>query len=365
MMLGFVGLGQCGANLASEAHKRGFLSGAINFSQKDLDAVEVKHKLRLLGSEGVGKQRDLGVQLFQDQWETAIGFIRDNFSNCKLIVFAFSSSGGSGSGISPILLDMSIQLFPDKVFIALAILPELSESETSQRNCISTFEELSALNVAVFPVDNEQTRITNPSIGKNRLFEITNQQSVDLICKLVGYTEKYSKTGNFDEKDLLNVLKTRGIATISEVSISGSLKQVNLTTEGISEKINDSWSHSVFAPISSDIIQRAALIFDGQEELMGFLQPNTWFNSFKTHPYEIFEGYYHESKGSVITLLTGLKWSFNRLKDIELSLESKQNHDEGEILLEQGYKSSLNLRKPIKKQEKKVSVMDILNKYNR
>lgn len=364
-MLGVIGLGQGGSNVAEEAHKRGVLSGAINFSLQDLQAVNVKHKLRLLGSEGVGKKRDEAIQLFQDQWETAIGFIRDNFSNCKLIAFAFASSGGSGSGVSPILLDMAIQMFPDKVFVALVIMPELSESETSQRNCIATFEELSSLDTCVFPVDNEQTRLANSSIGKNRLYEITNQQSVDLICKLVGYTEKHSKTGNFDEKDLLNVLRTRGIATVSEVSISGSLKQVNLSTEGIAQKINGSWIQSVFAPVSSDSVRRAALIYDGSEELMSFVQPNTWFNCFKAHPQEIFEGFYHEQKGSIITLLTGLKWSFNRLKDIESSLESKQNHDESEILLEQGYKSSLTLRQPVKKQEKKISIMEILNKYNR
>lgn len=362
-MLGIIGLGQAGSNLASEAAKRGVLTGAINFSQRDLDAVEVKHKLRLLGSEGVGKQRNEAIRLFQEQWETAVGFVRDNFSNCKLIALTFSSSGGSGSGIAPILLDMLIQMFPEKVFIALVIMPEISESETSQKNCIATFEELSGLDLAVFPVDNQQIRLQNPSIGKNRLYEISNLQSVDTICRLVGYTEKHSKTGNFDEKDLLTTLRTRGIAIITETPISTSLTQVNLTVDGISEKVNSSWAHSVFAPLSSDSIQRAAIVFDGQEELMSFLQVSNWFKDFKVKPHEIFEGYYHEQRGNVMTLLTGLKWSFSRLKDIESSLEHK--HDESEVSLEQGYKSSVSLRQPIKKQEKKVSVMDILNKYNR
>jgi cell division GTPase FtsZ len=365
-VLAVIGLGQAGSNISEEVGKYGILNGAINYSQKDLDAVEVKHKLRLLGSEGVGKQRFDAISLFQHQWETAINFIRDNFSNSKVIAFAFSSSGGSGSGISPILLDMAIQMFPDKVFISLVVIPEIKEAESSQVNCVSTFEELSALDVAVFPVDNQQIRNQNPTVGKNRLYEISNQEAASLICKLAEYTSKHSKNGNFDEKDLLTVLRTRGLATISETQLSSSLQSINLTSEGVADKVIQSWDNSVFAPLSSDSVQKAAVIFDGSESLMDFIRVETLFESFQNQPVDIFEGYYHEGKGKILTVLTGLKWSFKRLDDIEKSLINKQNHDESGISSDIGYKvDSSIIRASAKKQEKKVSVMDILSKYNR
>ncbi|GAB6989445.1 FtsZ/tubulin family protein [Paenibacillus pini] len=364
-MLAVIGSGQAGSNIAAEAERLGLLAGAINYSQKDLDAVNVKHKLRLLGSEGVGKNRDDAIKLFQDQWETAISFIKDNFANEKIIAFAFSSSGGSGSGISPILLDMAINLLPDKTFIALVILPDLTESETAQINCLATFEELSQLDLAVFPIDNQQIRNQNPSIGKNKLFEISNKNATSLIYNLSSYTNKHSKNGNFDEKDLITVLKTRGIATISETPLSASLQTIDLTIEGLIDKITESWQKSIFAPLSSDKAISAAIVFDGQENLMDFIRLDSLFSSFHLPPIEVFEGYYHEHSGKIITLLSGLRWSFNRLKDIELTFNNKQ--DQNEKLVDKSYKMNLNIsRTPFeKKQEEKVSVLDILSKYNR
>jgi len=323
-MLSIIGLGQAGSNIASEAGRLGYLSGAINFSQKDLDAVEVKHKLRLLGSEGVGKNRNEAIHLFQDQWETAVNFIRDNFSNSKIIAFAFSSSGGSGSGIAPILLDMVINLMPDKTFIALVVVPEENEAQSSQINCLSTFEELSNLDVAVFPIDNQQIRNQNPTIGKSKLYELSNQETASLICKVAEYTNKHSKNGNFDEKDLITVLRTKGIATIAETSLSTSLQSINLTPEGVADRVFHSWQTSVFSQLSSGKVEKAAIIFDGQESLMDFVRTNAFFTTFQTPPTDVFEGYYHEHTGKVITILTGLTWSFERLKDIEKTLMSKQ-----------------------------------------
>lgn len=364
-MLAVIGLGQAGGNIAAESEKLGLLCGSINFSQKDLDSTNVKHKLRLLGSEGVGKNRNQAIELFQEQWETAINFIKDNFSNSKVIAFAFSSSGGSGSGISPILLDMAINLMPEKVFIALTVIPEKSESQAAQINCLSTFEELSRLDVAVFPVDNQQIRNQNPNIGKSKLYDLSNVEAATLMYKIAEYTTKHSKSGNFDEKDLLTVLRTRGIATISETSISSSLQQINLTPDGVADRVIQSWQESVFAPLSSSKVNKSAVLFDGQESLMDFFRVDYLFKTFKTPPAEVFEGYYHESTGKIITILTGLTWAMERLKDIETSLmvvEDPSEEDELRFTFK-SQSSSVNLIKP--NRDKKPNVMDILNKYKR
>lgn len=369
-MLGVVGLGQAGANIAQEAFNLGLLSGAINFSQKDLDSVDVKHKLRLLGSEGVGKNRDEAITLFQTQGETALRFIQDHFSNCDIIVFAFSSSGGSGSGISPILLDVVTNMMPEKTFVAFAVLPELSEATTSQINCLKTFEELSGLNIAVFPIDNQQVRNQTPHIGKNKLFEISNKNSVYLLNKLVSYTEMHSKNGNFDKKDLLTVLATQGIATITETDIATIGSNINLTPQGVAEKVRKSWFNSLFTPIEQEKVTRAAIIFDGQESLMDHIRHDLMFSEFiHGMPIDLFEGYYHASTGKVISILTGLSWCNSRLQDIETLIMSNKDKVESVLLSQVIYQSNANdLMSKIRKQpekEKKKSMMDILSKYKR
>lgn len=357
-MIAVIGLGQAGSNIAEEASKAGFLTGAINYSQRDLDSVNVKHKLRLLGSEGVGKKRNEAIELFQDQWETASSFVRDYFSNSKVIIFTFSTSGGSGSGVSPILLEVCQNTLPNTTFVAMPIIPEITESQTSQINCLNTFTELSKLDIAAFPIDNQQARNTHGLAGKNKIFEITNQSAISHLIKLVSYTTKYSKNGNFDEKDLITVLDTPGIATIAECEIA--TLNSNVSPQGVSNKIIQSWESSIFAPVTSKRIERAAIIFDGQDSLMEYVQHNLIFQEYMP---ELFEGNYHESNGKVTSLLTGLPWSFKRLKDIQESLKIYKDQQESIALTnEELFTPTISVSSVPKKSEKK-SVLEILNKY--
>ncbi|GFN32570.1 hypothetical protein [Paenibacillus xylaniclasticus] len=368
-MLSVVGLGQAGSNIAAEAHSMGISSGAINFSQKDLDAVEVKHKLRLLGSEGVGKNRDSAIKLFQDQWEVAVNFIKDYFANSKVVVFAFSSSGGSGSGVSPILLDIVRQLMPEITFAAFAILPESSEATTSQINCLKTFEELNNIDCAIFPIDNQQIRKFNPSVGKNKLYELSNRESIRLLNQIVSYTSLHSKNGNFDVKDLITVLNTRGIATISEANISSLSQGVDLTPEGVASKVISSWVTSPFTPIQNEKVTKAAIIFDGQESLLEAVRHELMFSGFKNGIHDLFEGYYHEHSGKIVSLLTGLSWCSERLNDIELSIKNNQDNLVSTLTTNEQYRFEADWISQVKavtsKPTKKQSISDILNKYNR
>lgn len=366
MQIGIVGAGQAGSNVADEANKLGFLTGAINFSQKDLDSVNVHHKLRLLGSDGVGKNREEAIRLFKDQWQTASSFINDNFSNCDLIVFAFSSSGGSGSGIAPILLDIARSTMPDKVFAAIVIIPELTEATTSQINCLSTFSELSSVDVAIFPVDNQQVRNINPYVGKNKIYEIANKTIINLLEKVVSYTNKKSKNGNFDKKDFLTTLNTGGIGTISEVDIATLGNNINLTPQGVAQTVKDSWSNSIFVPIEQQKVTRAAIIFDGQEVLMDHIRHDLMFTDFANGmPIDLFEGNYHESNGKIMSILTGLEWCSTRLNDIEKLLNSNRDKVESVLVSQNVYQSDTNslLNKIRKVPEVKKNVTDILNKY--
>ncbi|MED4262475.1 cell division protein FtsZ, partial [Priestia aryabhattai] len=81
-MIGIVGIGAAGGNIADLAFENGINAVALNFSERDLESLDfVEERLRLIGSEGVGKNRDEAINLMVDKnWELALKFIKENFS---------------------------------------------------------------------------------------------------------------------------------------------------------------------------------------------------------------------------------------------------------------------------------------------
>jgi cell division GTPase FtsZ len=375
MNIAIIGLGGAGGNIADEAAKAGFVSGAINFSQKDLDALEnVEHKLKVIGSEGVGHNREVALNLMQKHYESIVSFLQDNFSNplIECIMFAFSTSGGSGAGMSSAMVDISSELFPEKILCAVAILPDEYEATKAQINCSETFEDLSKLDVAVFPIDNNQIRLHHNGVGKNKIFEITNKTFVSLLEKIISYTNKHSKNGNFDKRDLLTILKTRGVAIMAEADVA--LINSNLSTRGIADSIHQSWEKSIFAPIEFIQVIRAGVIFDAQEFLMEHLDHKVIFEKFRDGmPIDLFEGNYHESNGKVLTIIAGLPWCRARLSQVDEIIEKSKSKVENAISAEQEtYQSktkagevSAMLKTSSVQEKPKRSASDIFSKWKR
>ncbi|KNB70178.1 hypothetical protein [Brevibacillus reuszeri] len=270
-MIGVVGLGGCGGNFADEAIKHGFYSVALNYSERDLKSLEyVEDIFQLEGSEGGGKNRDLAIELLVPQYDQTINWLKDKFSSpeIKVIAFYFASSGGSGAGIAPLIMDLLQNAMPEKTIVGFPIIPDETEDDTAQTNCLSTFEELSRLEIALYPIDNQQVKKFSPNIPKNKLYDTTNTNGIHMLKTLVSYIDKSSKNGNFDERDLLTVLQTKGIGHISEIhfmSLSESQQSIQLSPQGISTLIHDQWNRSIFAPIEFDFVTRAGVIFDGEE----------------------------------------------------------------------------------------------------
>lgn len=378
-MIGIIGCGGAGGNFADEAIKHGFYSVAINYSQRDLDSLEhVEYKLKLKGSEGVGKNREEATALLAEQYDAVVNWLKEHLSSpsIKVIAFYFATSGGSGSGIAPLLIELIQSIMPEKTVIAFPILPDESEDSTAQLNCIAASEELSRLDILSLPVDNQQVKKLNPNIPKNKLYEITNTSALYLLHSLLSYINKSSKNGNFDEQDLLTILRTKGIGHICEInfmSLSDVNSSIQLSPEGISKLIHEQWEKSIFSPIEFNHVTRAGVIFDGDERFTDLISHSHIFSSFTNGlPVGLYEGYYHEANNKIITVLSGLPWINTRLKRIEDIIE--HNKQKIETVLssqsETEYVSSVSkiadrLRMPPKSSTPKLSPAEILAKYKR
>ena len=382
-MIGVVGIGAAGGNVADEAYQQGIPAIAINYSEKDLESLEyVQERKKLIGSEGVGKNRNEAIELMAKNWETATKFVKDNFSapSIEIIMICFSTGGGSGSGIGPILIELLLAEMPDKTFVAVPIIPDTSEFMINQLNCVHASEELSRLPVCVLPIDNEQLKKTNTHIGKAKLYRRTNQTFVDMINSLYRFTEKQSKYGVLDQKDLRTILSTKGIALIALHKPSKLTEgQVNISPEGIAEGIQKSWETSIYVPTEKKQIQRAGLIFEGPDSWLEFIEPMNIFNTFENGmPMDLFEGYYQGDEVTIITILAGLSWYQKRLSEIEDIIRKQQDASQHSLLQDEEYQSTLSniqtvprslpkagVKAPVKKEQSKKKVSDIISRYKR
>lgn len=166
--LAFVGIGQCGGNVIVQAETRGFLTGAINTSPEDLNAPSMRiinNKLLLGKNGGAGKDRKIAKKDVKEHYEEIIDFIKTRIispnPDLEIIYLVFSSSGGTGSGTGPIIIDLLKRTFnkkdyPNLEFGAIVFTPSNDESPIALFNSRQCLEELHRLNIPILLPDNNK-----------------------------------------------------------------------------------------------------------------------------------------------------------------------------------------------------------------
>ncbi|AZV43705.1 cell division protein FtsZ [Peribacillus asahii] len=364
-MFACIGIGQGGSMICDKFAEYGIPTAIINYSQSDLSAcVHVENKLLLQGSEGVGRDRSLAAEQMSNNYETAISFIKEHFSqpSTELIFIIFSTGGGTGSGITPIISELLMNEM-DKTLVLCPIIPDTTESINSQLNSLNTLAEISNLECAIAPIDNQN--VFTLGIGKNQLYNAVNSKFVHSIISLIEYTERNTAFGNIDRNDILRLFETKGFLNISHIDISNLSNGVSLEPSYINKAIQESWSNNIFTSPCFDQVIRTGLIFDGQESLMSLIQPKEIFSSFTTQPLDVFEGWYTGEKGKVFTILTGMKFNPTRLQQIKDIVESQSQSIQNVLSADVSIPVSTISFQTKSKTQKKKSLSDILNKYKK
>jgi cell division GTPase FtsZ len=370
MSIAIIGMGAAGGNIAEAfSYEQGFTTGTINFSEGDLNSLtNIDYKLRLPGSDGMGKNRNNAKPFIKKHHEMITSFIKQNFSNESIdsIMFPFSTGGGSGSGMATMIIDIINNVLRNKIIVAMPILPDLSEPLPNQMNTLELFQELTQ-EVCILPIDNEQGKGQN--IPQRKLHQYVNNQVVQSITNLLNYTQKDSAISNFDHKDLISVLQTKGFATISTTDISkfDQLENIKIGQNNFHQKIIQSWNETVYTPIEHQQIVRAAFLYEGQEKLLDYLDVSNLFSIFKNEPLDTFTGIFENSGGKVTILLTGLSPIQSRLDGIEQLIQekgSKFNQLYTEPVKHTPQRSNYSFLDKVNKPKKETkNVMDILNQY--
>jgi len=375
-MFAVVGNGGAGGNIADLATRVfGIPSVAVNTSQNELNGLKnVKSKFRLIGSEGVGHNRNEAQDIFANQYQEVVDFIKQNLNqpSIEIVFVAFSTGGGTGSGISPMLIEMCSNEMPEKTFVAMPILPDLQELVVPQMNSSKTSEELAQLQCAILPIDNQAMRNMFPNIGKDELYQQTNAKALQLLDRILSYTTKQSKVGNFDRTDLRTIFNTKGVCTISELGIAKmNHGKIDLSREGVANSVQNSWKNTVFTPVEYKKVVNAGIVFDGDPSMLKFIDPQLIFSKFELGmPIDLFDGGYDESDGQLLTILSGLAWNSERMGKIDQIIQ--ESNDKIALIFNEEedvrYKSSANSIEDMIRSNKKSSgrtASDVLNKYKR
>jgi tubulin-like protein CetZ len=363
--VGILGVGQAGGNIAEIASSLGFQTALINTNKLD-GAVNtrVEKKYFVPGYNGAGQNRSLGLRAVQEHYREMIDFVKSSFKNLKLLLVAFSTDGGTGSGMSPPLIDLLIDQLPGIKVGAIAIIPERNVFAVNRINTAECIEELSKIEAisSVFLVDNDQMRKMKPQSSKHEIYLSANHQTMEAICHLLKITKKSSIYGNFDETDLMNILGTRGITIISSAAITDAK-----STSDVSTKVQISWANSIFCPVESQGVIRAGLIYEGPENNSKLINVPSIFEKVG-EPLQLFEGtYISETDPTITTILAGLSFPTRRLLSLEESLEKNKERLQNLVKNEhtQKYESTISWASDLKVKKTERHLVPISSKLTK
>lgn len=207
---GVIGLGQAGGNIANLFEGKGYDTVYVNTSQEDLNTIKGVHKLHITGADGAAKDRKKVLQLAMESFGDIVQKIEGILPH-KYIIVIYSSSGGTGSGLSTPMLKYLTQT--GKTCIPVVILPDDAiESAKACENAYNACVELMSIQGlgATFLLDN----------ARGDKFTINSK----FVCELDSFINlKNSSTyGNIDKAERKLMLSCPGVATIGKLSKSRS-----------------------------------------------------------------------------------------------------------------------------------------------
>lgn len=203
---GVIGLGACGSNIANLFEAKNYTTVYVNTSKEDLDAIKGVHKVHISGAEGAAKDRRRVLQLATETFPDIITKIESIIPQ-KYILVLFSSSGGTGSGLSTPILRYLSQT--GKVCIPVMVLPDGDvESAKANENAYNACAELMSIQGlgATFLLDN----------SKCDKFAI-NGKFVNEFDTFVNLKNS-SIYGNIDIAERKQILSCPGVAMIAKTS---------------------------------------------------------------------------------------------------------------------------------------------------
>ena len=287
---GVIGLGACGSNIANLFEGKGYNTLYINTSLEDLNVLKGAHKIHIKGAEGAAKDRKRVLQLATETFPDIIQQVESIITQ-KYIVVAFSSAGGTGSGLSTPILRYLSQI--GKVCIPVMVLPDgNAESAKANENAYNACAELMSIQGlgATFLLDNSQCdKFVINSKFANEFDAFINLKNSSMY-------------GNIDMAERKQVLSCPGIAMIAKTS----------KTKSTSADIIHSLHNGIYAEMEQKTAMYLALSISNKS--LDIKSITSEFLSL----YDQFVGF---SEATSIMVVSGLQFPFKRIEKFKNKFE--------------------------------------------
>lgn len=219
----FVGIGQAGNNIVSEILKtnKRYNGLFINTSNDDVRGIDnAKNVFIIPATSGTARDRNKAKLYVRDNIYAVIDKI-NNFPQQSTVYFVFSTGGGTGSGITPTLINVLSRTNPNLNINIVAVLPSREESKKAHENALECWNEMVKLdNVnSYFLIDNNK-RDNKLLINKefSQLFDnfmdttnsnvngVIDKAEIEKIGNARGFSAIYNIANTTNEEELQNVI---------------------------------------------------------------------------------------------------------------------------------------------------------------
>lgn len=346
--IGIIGCGNAGNQLVEAAYAAGYENVfCINSSEKDMDDSIVNQKINcfLVGNagQGAGMKRDVAKDLFKVNYEQL--FSNSRFKTiCEesdIIFVGTSCSGGTGSGVSPIITKGIKQLFPGKIVIFYGILPRLSASDVELSNsssCVSEIEDLNkkGMQIPYMLADLEFYHDTSNEVAYPQIIK----KMVSDINVIAGKYLNYSKYRMIDENDTRVIISAAGYMSIYRVD---GITQQMIDRESVQSMIIKQIKRSPAVDIARDgLVEQMAVISNFPEDMVDASKSGDYseITNYIGRPLSIFENYaiVPGGTGQLIAIFSGQSYPvghMNQISDIitegmtsrQKKLENRKSYD--------------------------------------
>lgn len=365
----FVCIGQGAGNIGQILEDKKYNCLFVNTSYDDLKTLKANHKLHIVGANGCNKDRDKALKYAMTNHEMIENVIEKKFPMLDIVYFLFTMGGGTGSGLSPLLLQYMSNEHPNKHYGAIMIAPSKKESIKSQINAIECYKHIRTIkNISYQLIDNGN--------AKQGDLMALNNDFVNRFDALVNVTIPDVR-GIIDGAELETLLTCKGSMYIDMLPLEKTPsivqnKDVNFSRKiDIANKLIDNINNNPYGQFEPNKCKYVAYSLANEVELNGIdnligetLDTFTGYN--KEHNLIVFAGQ-PLPKATITKLYDNVKKINAQLVHLDEVLE---DNEEDDLMLDDLDIDGLfdNIIPFHKKeiptqQETKVDVMSIYNQY--
>lgn len=318
LSIAVIGIGNAGNQIVARAYREGYSVFAINSSLKDLNDTVVNEHIPsfIAGKEarGAGKNREYAKKIFNYNGKEL--FTNAEFSKiietADIVFVVSSTAGGTGSGISPVVVSLLTQMYPSKIIKYYGILPKLSDSIQAQYNtldCINEINDIKGVSYMLADLsyyEEDSNDVAYAGVADNIITSINT---------IAGKYLNASKNGMIDENDMRVIVGEPGYGAVYMID---KVTQEQVDKASIQKYMIDKIKRSPAADMNRDsIVKQMGVIVNCPEEMAEATKSGNYseLTDYIGTPLAIFENYSisNTTLGQFILILSGMNLPYARL----------------------------------------------------